>query len=124
MARVLIIEDDDQLLGLLERILVREGHEVICTSDGVEGLAALKGAEVDLIITDIVMPEKEGLETIRELKQAHPDKPIIAISGGGRISPDRYLHVSEMLGADRAFRKPVPRKDMLDAVRQLLSVES
>ena len=75
----------------------------------------------DLIITDIVMPEKEGLETIRELKKSHPDLKIIAISGGGRIDSREYLESARLFGASKIFQKPFRQKEMVSAVKELLS---
>ena len=75
----------------------------------------------DVVITDIVMPEKEGLETIQELRRDFPGAKIIAMSGGGRIGPKGYLKLAEKLGASRAFAKPFDRMEMVSAVDELLA---
>jgi len=120
MARILIIDDDVQILDMLRQILKSEGYEVVEAADGREGIRLYREDPADLIITDIIMPEKEGIETIMELKRDFPDVKIIAISGGGRIGPEEYLPMAEMLGAKRTFSKPVERKQLLNAVRKLL----
>lgn len=119
MARILIIDDDAQVLDMLRQTLEREGHEVMDASNGNEGIRLYRECPADLIITDIVMPEKEGIETIMELKRDFPDVKIIAISGGGRIDPEEYLRMAKGLGALRTFAKPVEREKLLGAVREL-----
>jgi len=74
----------------------------------------------DLIITDMVMPEKEGIETIQELRQGFPDIKIIAMSGGGQVGSGEYLHIAKMLGAQRTFAKPVEQEELLKGIRELL----
>ncbi len=97
-----------------------EGHEVVNASNGKEGIKLFRENGADLIITDIVMPEKEGLETIMELRKGYPDVKIIAISGGGRVDPESYLTMAEKMGASRTLTKPFEREELLEAVRELL----
>ena len=120
MARILVIDDDVQILEMLRQTLEREGYEVVDAHDGKEGLRLYREAPTDLIITDIIMPEKEGIETIMEFKRDFPDVKIIAISGGGQITPETCLLLAKKSGAQRAFTKPVPRQDMIKAVKELL----
>jgi DNA-binding NtrC family response regulator len=120
MARILVIDDDIQILEMLRQTLEHEGYEVIDAHDGKEGMKLYREAPTDLIITDIIMPEKEGIETIMELKRGFPDVKIIAISGGGQIAPEECLYLAKKLGAQRTFTKPVPRQDMIKAVKELL----
>jgi len=80
----------------------------------------LQQQPADLVITDLIMPEQEGLETISRLKKMHPGVKIIAISGGGRIGPDAYLPAALELGADRIFSKPFDVQEIVDSVRELL----
>ena len=119
MARILIIDDDVQILDMLRQTLEREGFEVVDAPNGEEGIRLYREDPADLIITDIIMPEKEGIETIMELKRDFPDVKIIAISGGGRVDPEEYLHMAEKLGAKRTFAKPVEREDLLKAIQEL-----
>ena len=120
MARILVIDDDDQILRTLHQVLEMEGHEVVDASNGKEGMRLFREQGAGLIITDIVMPEKEGLETIMELRRDFPDIKIIAISGGGRVDPESYLTLAKGFGALRTLAKPFEREELLVAVRELL----
>ena len=121
MSRVLVVDDDPQILRMLQMWLEREGHEVFLAEDGHDALNIVDWAPdcIDLMITDIVMPEKEGLELIMELKRKVRPLPIIAISGGGDLSSYSYLKMARMLKADRAFRKPLDMQELLTAVSEL-----
>ncbi len=120
MAHILIIDDDTKILEMLRQTLEREGHEVVGALDGKEGLRLYRENPTDLIITDLIMPEKEGIETIMELYNDFPDVKIIAISGGGRLDPGQYLSMAKSFGAQYTFAKPVEREKLLKAVRELL----
>ena len=120
MARILIIDDEVQILNMLRQMLEGEGYEVVEAPDGKEGLKLYRKNPTDLIITDLIMPEKEGIETIQELTQDFPNIKIIAMSGGGRVGPGDYLHLAKMLGAQHTFAKPIEREELLKAVRELL----
>lgn len=121
MGRVLIVEDDSAVRKLLRTILERAGHEILDARNGKEALKIYKTNPADLIITNILMPEKEGLETIQELRREYPDVKIIAISGGGQVGPADYLEIARRFGATRTFSKPFDRKALLKAVDELLS---
>ena len=120
LKRILIIDDDDQFRAMLREMLERSGYEIVETSDGKEGLQRYKENPTDLVITDLIMPEKKGIETIQELKQDFPDVKIIAVSGGGWVDPVVYLHLAKMLGAQRTFAKPIEREDLLRTVNEIL----
>lgn len=120
MDHILIIDDDDQFRAMLYEMLERSGYEVTEASDGKEGIKFYRENPTDLIITDLIMPEKEGIETIQELKQDFSDVKIIAISGGGRVGPEDYLQLAKMLGAQRTLTKPVDRDELLKVVEELL----
>jgi len=120
MARILVIDDDVLVLDMLYESLTREGYDVLRASNGEEGLRLYRKEPVDLIITDLFMPEKEGIETIIELRQDFPDVKIIAISGGGRIGTKDYLQMAKIFGVRRTFAKPVAREQLLDAIRVLI----
>jgi len=119
-ACILIIDDEVQIRELLGQMLTREGYDVVHASDGKEGMKACREQSIDLIITDIIMPEKDGIEMILELRHDFPALKVIAISGGGRLGPDGYLEMARKLGAHRTFFKPFNRKEILDAVQELL----
>lgn len=120
MKHILIIDDDDQMRVMLREMLEREGYKVVEALNGKEGLKRFQAEPADLIITDLIMPEKEGIETIMELKRDSPDVNIVAISGGGRIGPGDLLHMAEKLGAQYTFSKPIARKKLLSAVKDLI----
>lgn len=120
MARILIIDDEPAVVQTLSRYLERFGFEVLTALNGSEGIDLHREDPADLVITDILMPGKEGFETIRELKHASPDLKIIAISGGGRNEPHTYLRFAQSFGADRAFSKPVDMTVLMSSIRDLL----
>jgi len=120
MALILIIDDDFRIREVLRQILERAGYEVMEASDGKEGISLYREKQADLIITDIIMPKKEGLETITDLRIEFPEVKIIAISGGGRIGPETYLELAEGFGANRLLTKPFGHEELLEAVQDLL----
>ncbi len=123
MPCVLIIDDDDQFRRMLRIAVEKGGCEVRTAANGKEGLESYRECAADLVITDLVMPEKEGIETIMELRRDFPGVKIIAVSGGGRVGPDSYLGTAKQLGAIRTFTKPLEMTEFLDAVRELLGLE-
>ncbi len=121
MARILIIDDELPMRSLIRLILEQSGHDVADAQDGDEGIKLQKAQPADLVITDLIMPEKEGFETIMELKTDFPDTKIIAISGGGQfLDKDDFLRIANKLGADYTLAKPFERKDLLKVTGQLL----
>jgi len=120
MYRILIIDDEEMIRRILRRMLETEGFEVADAPDGRVGMRLQRESPADLVITDLIMPEKEGLETIKELREEFPQVKIIAISGGGWIAADPYLVTAKRIGADRTLAKPMERKSLLAAVRELL----
>ena len=122
--RILVVDDDEQIRILLQEALEREGYLVEVAADGEEAVRLFRANPSRLVVTDIVMPEKEGLETISELRRLSQRVRIIAISGGGHISPERYLRLASSFGADRSFFKPVDLKELTAAVRELLASAS
>ena len=120
MARIIVIDDEPYILLMLKKMLEKEGFEVEMATNGIEGSDLYEKEPADLIITDIVMPEKEGLETIMDLRIKNPELKIIAISGGGRVDSREYLKSAQLLGADRTFQKPFKKDEIIKAVRELL----
>jgi len=118
--RILIIDDEEQIRSMLKIFFKKKGYEVETAADGRQGLQAIGQYSFDLVITDIIMPNKEGLETIRELRTRYADLKIIAMSGGGRIDPTTYLKMARDLGADHVFFKPIEMEELSIAVEQLL----
>jgi len=120
VARILLIEDDERIREMFSELLVRAGYEVVPMVNG-RNAAKLRGeAAAALVITDILMPDRDGLEAICELRQDDPAVKIIAISGGSKIGPALYLESAQALGADRTFAKPVDCAELLAAVNELL----
>ena len=119
--RILVIDDDDQMRTLLRQVMEWAGYEVIEAGDGREGMQLQRKQPADLVITDLIMPEQEGLETITTLKKEYPGIKIIAISGGGRIGPEAYLPAAQELGADKVFSKPFDVRELAETVKELLS---
>lgn len=104
--KILIIDDDPSLLGLMSTALSRAGFDTYRAKDGREGAKTFAAHQPDVVITDILMPEKEGIETIMDLKRGPCPPRIIAISGGGRFGGGEFLRWAQMLGADAALTKP------------------
>ncbi len=120
MAPILIIDDDPQINLLLQDVLEFEGYQVITAQRAAEGLHQLETTKVDLVITDVIMPDKEGLETIRELRERYPQTKILAISGGLTKSGVDVLEIAKRLGAHKVLAKPFDVQDLILSVRALL----
>jgi CheY-like chemotaxis protein len=120
MARILVIDDDATIRLSLKMALEDAGHQVEAAANGQEGIDRFRANPADMVVTDIFMPEKEGMELIDELKRDCPETKIIAISGGGRMNPDDYLTIARRLGADRTLLKPFDIELLLDTVDGLL----
>ena len=121
MSKILVIDDDPSILTMLKKMLEKAGYEVDTANNGSEGLEKIEECPPDLLITDIVMPEKEGLELIFYLRKKNPGLKIIAISGGGRFNYDGYLTSAKHLGANLIFQKPLVHKELIQAVTNLVS---
>lgn len=121
MARILVIDDDEQIRFLLQQMLEQEGFEVDVAQDGRIGMMLHRKNPAELVITDIIMPDQEGLETIQQFRQEFPKVKIIAISGGGRIGPESYLVLAKKFGAMKTFVKPIDRDELLEAIQELLN---
>jgi len=119
IARILIIEDNDVLRRMLRTALSKAGYAVTEASGGKSGLASYRQDPFDIVITDILMEDIEGLETIGELRRDYPQVKIIAMSGGRGQS--NYLELAEQLGARRTLEKPFPLDQLVAAVREVLA---
>ncbi len=120
MARILIIEDDDAVRTMLHRILTRYGHAVIEARNGHEGLELYPKVNADLLITDLMMPGKGGLEVLAELKEKYPPVKAIAITGGSLHDERNVLHLAKSLGAATVLAKPFSCEVLMTAVNELL----
>lgn len=120
MARILLIDDDDSLRTVMAKAIVHGGHEVIEATDGKQGVELFHATHVDLVITDLIMPVQEGVETILQLRRARPTLPIIAISGG--VSNSKlYLDIASKIGASHILSKPFGMAAMLEAITNVLN---
>jgi DNA-binding NtrC family response regulator len=113
MATILIIDDEKPIRFTVTAMLADEGHEVLEAENGQQGIAVLEDCPVDVVVTDILMPEREGLETIMEIRRRWPDVSVIAISGGGRTGTANYLEMAVELGATTTLDKPFTRTELL-----------
>jgi CheY-like chemotaxis protein len=121
MAHLLVIDDDDAVLRSLERILDRAGYQVTTVGDGREALRRLQAEAPDLVITDVFMPEMDGIEFLLQVRELHPELPILVISGGGFAPADFVLEDASQLGADAILPKPFEQDQVLERVARLLA---
>ena len=122
MESILIIDDDLPICQLLADALTRKGYGVRSAANGIEGIQLYRAQPADLVITDMVMPEQDGLSTIMELRRISPNVRIIAMSGGLIQTPKLYLQFAEKLGADRVLLKPFRLDDLLKTVQEVLAL--
>jgi CheY-like chemotaxis protein len=121
MASILVIEDDEQLRETVRKILGVRGHQVSLAANGMEGLRLFRTVQPELVITDIVMPVKEGLDTIRLLRTWVPDAKIIAMSGSLLSREKDPLKAAEQLGASKVLAKPFRAEQLLEIVDECLA---
>lgn len=121
MPVILLIEDDRDLRAMLKAALVRKDFNVIEAENGKEALAQFKPGITDLVITDLIMPEEDGLKVIMKIREKKPGIKVVAISGGGKAGPGSYLSLAKALGADAIFPKPFSVADLILKIENLLS---
>jgi len=121
MSSILVVDDDAQALDVMSEMLRLEGHSVTVAENGRRAVEKIQHDSFDLVITDLIMPEKEGLETIADIRKYCGDMPIIAISGGGRVGPADYLETARFIGANMTLAKPFGRQELIKAVSKLLA---
>ena len=122
MAKILLVEDEDALRILLQEILAMENHQVTAASNGSEALFLAKRESFDLIITDLIMPEKDGIETIMDFRCLLPHAKIIAMSGGGFGVGRNYLPLAQKLGAQKTLMKPFDLQTLREAIDETMAV--
>ncbi|BCO07756.1 transcriptional regulator [Desulfolithobacter dissulfuricans] len=118
--RILVVDDEEQIRSMLTQMLEQEGYEVHTAENGEQGMDLVCRHAFDLVITDMIMPVKDGLKFIMELVRDYPDLKILAISGGGAIKAERYLTMAGYLGDIATLEKPFKRETLLDMVREQL----
>lgn len=122
MANILVIDDDPMAREFIAEALSQTGHHIATASNGRQGLALFGATPFDLVITDIIMPDVEGIETIMQLKREKPGVRIIAISGGGKISAYSHLSLAEKFGVKKTLAKPFGKADLFSAVNEVLEL--
>lgn len=126
MARVLIIDDDNLFVKLMVHALTQRGHEVEFALDGLAGSKAFAASRFDVVVCDIIMPEQEGVETIKAMRRQRPDIGIVAISGGlslARATNIDVLHIAGQFGADVTLKKPFQLSELAAAVDKALAID-
>ena len=123
MPGVLIVEDDKELREMLKMSLLRRSFTVFEAENGKEAITHFKPNITDLIVTDLIMPEEDGLKVVIKLRELKPSIKIIAISGGGKVGPGSYLNLAKALGADAIYSKPFSINDLTLKIEQLLENE-
>lgn len=121
MAKILVIDDDELVRNMVSSALKKAGHDVALADNGSEGVTNAQNDPPDLVITDMLMPDKEGIQTILELQAAHQNIKIIAISGGGATKNMNFLHMAEKVGAQKVLAKPFKPSVLLSTVNDLLA---
>lgn len=120
MADIIIIDDEPALRSTMRKILGRAGHTIREAADGDEGIRLFREKPPDLVVTDLFMPEKEGMETIQELRDEATDVKILAVSGGATVDPSGPLGDAELFGADGSLAKPFTVEELQEKVEELL----
>ena len=123
MPGVLIVEDDKELREMLKMSLLRRNFTVLEAENGKEAITHFKPSLTDLVVTDLIMPEEDGLKVVIKLRELKPSIKIIAISGGGKVGPGSYLNLAKALGADAIYSKPFSINDLTTKIEQLLDNE-
>jgi len=124
MSRILIVDDEENIRFVLAQALRKEGYDVFEAGDGDEALKMLEGQAVDLVVTDLLMPNREGLETIMEIQMNWPQTKIIAMSGGGRVKNTDFLSVAHKLGAKAVMKKPFSMAKFRDTVARVINEDT
>jgi len=123
MPGILIVEDDKELREMLKMSLLRNGFTVLEAENGKDAITHFKPLITDLVVTDLIMPEEDGLKVVIKLRELKPSIRIVAISGGGKVGPGSYLNLAKALGADATFSKPFSINDLISKIEQLLGNE-
>lgn len=124
MRRILVIDDDPAMLTLIKRFLSGSDYDVVSARSGNAGLAELDADGIDLILTDLLMPERDGVEVLMAVKKRRPDLPVVVMSGGGQMLSQQMLDMMPLLGAAKVLEKPFRREALLQIVQELLGPAS
>ena len=121
MARILVVDDDALVRATVASALQRVGHEIVEAQNGLEAMATIERTSLDLVISDIIMPEVDGIGLLLRLRKQHPSLRVIVISGGGRIHKSDFLRMATTLGADMSLAKPFTPEQLRKAVDTVLA---
>jgi CheY-like chemotaxis protein len=121
MIRLLVVEDNDDFRFIVCEMLADLDYQVFTATNGVQALAVLESQAIDIVLTDMIMPDKEGLETVREIRRKYPTIKIAAMSGGGRVNANNYLDLAKRLGASVTFEKPFRAQELLMGLERIVS---
>ena len=117
----MVIDDESEIREVLQAFLTRAGFQVVLAENGIQGVQAFQIQTIDLVVTDLLMPEQEGIETILQIRSDHANVPILAMSGGGRMAGTMdILHTAKLLGAEKTFAKPFNPMELVEAVQSIL----
>ena len=119
--QILLIEDDEQFRSFVEQVLTDEGYSVLIAEDGQQGASMIEEHSPDLIITDLLMPHKDGVRLITETRTSHPDTPIIAMSGGSSFFSPAFLEAADTLGAAHTLAKPFQGEQLVELIDKCLN---
>jgi len=121
MKNILLVDDEESIRKMVRAVLADEEYAFTEANNGVEALEIMEGQSFDLIITDVIMPDCDGIELVMTVRKKLPDIKVIVMSGGGRVRADHYLNLAEKLGAARVFEKPFNTAELRETVSELLS---
>lgn len=124
MPHILLIDDDELFRPMIKVVMEHMGHTVVAAEEGREGMALYEREPFDLVLTDLIMPDQEGVETIMKLRKLNPAVKIIAMSGGGRVKPEGYLDIARRVGADATLKKPFEFNELRVLIATLLAPKS
>jgi CheY-like chemotaxis protein len=119
MLRILVVDDDDAFRKMMCQTLTEMGYEVMEARNGKEAVQVYELCPADVVLTDLIMPDTDGIETIREFKRIHSGVKIIAMSGGGWVGTRNYLKAAKLLGADETLTKPFAKEDVAAMIERL-----
>lgn len=120
--KILIVDDNEQLLSMMNEFFVDNDYDVVCSLDGVGAKQLFSEFNPDIVITDIVMPNVDGIELLIEIRKINPDIKVIVMSGGNKGYADTYLQMADKLGADVILNKPFQLKDLLVEIKKLIAL--
>jgi DNA-binding NtrC family response regulator len=117
---ILVVDDEEQMRDIVQQVLTSAGHRVVTAVDGKQAGLLLAKEKVDLVLTDLLMPDRDGTELITELRKKHPAMPVVAMSGGGRMPRGEYLKIAKLFGAHAVLEKPFTAEQLLSTIDLLL----